>query len=907
MFKIDQKVMDRTPLTTKLMVSFGIMVALIIAVCHQGIKSADTLHNITKVLLTKDIAGISAIKEAAIFEAKSNRALRDVILAAGDKNTIQDQIQLMGELDGSVDEWLQASQKALPDADSQNKIAEIKRKLPKLRGSAGKVVDLVKAGNRSGAMAALKLTNLLANEINLEIAEVCRPREEAPKRLGEKCEAVYRSGRTTSLLFAALAVVFGIFLCVLVVRMISRSLTLLTARTAELQTSEAKWVGLVEALPQLVWSTRPDGFCDYVSRQWTQYTGIPREELLGSGWLKTVHAADHPRVEASAAGGFAEGKSFAFEYRIRGSDGTFRWFVARGQPIRDDQDGRITQWFGTSTDIDDQKRSEERLESAVGERTMALAEACERAESAAQAKSEFLAVMSHEIRTPMNGVIGMAHLLEGTPLTSQQHHFVDTIHSSSKALLAIISDILDFSKIEAGKLELEKLEFAVRTLVEESLELVAFAAAQKGIQLFRDVAENVPLTVVGDAGRLQQILLNLLSNSVKFTEQGSVSVDVSMIATLAETVTLRFSVQDTGIGVTLEQGARLFKPFTQADSSTTRRFGGSGLGLSIAKQLAELMGGTIGVSSEAGRGSIFWFEVCMGIGTARGVYADRAVQKSPERDQVRQDLFAERHSRILLADDNITNQQVALGMLAQLGLSADVVADGTEALEALDGICYDLVLMDVRMPNLDGLEATKRIRSAELRRENDKSGTADGRLPIIAMTAGALNGDREECLQAGMNDYISKPISPQALIRVLETWLPKIGGGEGPAVGHPPSLAACNPESSIVLNMAGFLDRLGGNKSLARTVLNRFAGDAARQLDLLSKSIAGGNFQEIEDNAHRIKGASACVGGEAMSTIALGIEKAANARDPAGMEMRLAELNSQFVYLKDAILLQSEV
>ena len=689
--------------------------------------------------------------------------------------------------------------------------------------------------------------------------------------------------------------------------MISSALSLLTAKAVELQNSQSNWFSLVEALPQLVWSTQPDGSCDYVSKQWTAYTGVPRRALLGSGWLETVHPEDHARVDAAANDGFAAGKSFAYEYRLRAANGAYRWFVARGQPIRGGEDDSITQWFGTSTDIDDQKRSEERLEAAVSERTMALAEAVERAEFAAKAKSEFLAVMSHEIRTPMNGVIGMAHLLADSPLTPQQRRFVATIHSSGKALLAIINDILDFSKIEAGKLDLEHLEFDVKTLADESFELVAFTASQKGLQLSLDIAANVPPRVIGDAARLQQILLNLLSNAVKFTESGSVSVRVSSAVPLDKTTRLRFSVQDTGIGLTPEQQARLFEPFTQADSSTSRRFGGAGLGLSIAKHLAGLMGGTIGVSSAVGHGSTFWCEVLVGLGTHPATDTVQSSRTPAGHDEVYRDLFAGRHNRILLADDNVTNQEVALGMLAQIGLSADVVGDGVQALDAIDSICYDLVLMDVRMPILDGLEATRRIRSAELRLKNKESDPPVSRLPIIAMTAGALNGDREKCFEAGMDDYISKPISPQSLVRALDKWLPQIVPGGSHIVDHPEIPAAPSAGSPKVLNMDAFLARLKGNKPLARKILDGFMGDAARQLQLLSESIATGDIHEIEDNAHRIKGASACVGGEAMSAVALGIEKAANAGDLTAIDLRLADLDSQFADLRQAILQQSEV
>jgi len=391
--------------------------------------------------------------------------------------------------------------------------------------------------------------------------------------------------------------------------------SLVVRRTTDLQLSESRWRGLVEALPQFVWTTSKEGWCSYISNQWVEFTGVPMKDLLGMGWLKTIHGADHAGVGACWEAANATMTPYELEYRIRARDGSYRWFVSRARPIFE-PDGSLSHWIGTSTDIDDQKRSEERLESAVAERTLALAEARDRAEYAAQAKSSFLAAMSHEIRTPMNGVIGMTTLMMDTLLTSEQQCYVDTIRSSGQALLAIINDILDFSKIEAGKMELESIEFDLETVLEESLELMAASAAEKGIALSLDVANDVPLSVFGDPGRLRQILLNLLSNGVKFTEHGSVSVFVSREAMRDDVTVLRVAVRDTGIGMTAKQQAGLFEAFTQADRSTTRKFGGTGLGLSIVKRLVEMMGGTIGVSSAIGQGTTFWFNFCVKAGVS---------------------------------------------------------------------------------------------------------------------------------------------------------------------------------------------------------------------------------------------------------------------------------------------------
>ncbi|MEI7990534.1 MAG: PAS domain S-box protein, partial [Chloroflexota bacterium] len=427
---------------------------------------------------------------------------------------------------------------------------------------------------------------------------------------------------------------------------------------------------------------------------------------------------------------------FNIEECLSDSEGKPHYFLASQIPLHG-ASGEVIGLVGIGHDITQRKQREEelhQLNTQLKQTTAFANQMAEKAEKATLAKSEFLANMSHEIRTPMNGVIGMTGLLLDTELKEEQQRYAEIIRSSGEALLFLINDILDFSKIEAGKLDLETLDFELHKLLDETTTAMAIRAHEKGLVLPCTAESNVPAILRGDPGRLRQILTNLLGNAIKFTQKGEVSVRVTKLAETGQDVVLRFAVRDTGIGIPADKVGLIFNKFTQADVSTTRQYGGTGLGLAISKQLAELMGGEIGVESEAGKGSEFWFTVCLKVLSERRAITRR--KKAPEITPISFDS----KKRILLVEDNMVNQQVALGILKKLGLRADAAANGLEALRALESLPYDLVFMDVQMPQMDGLEATRQIRAPQ-------SNVLNHAIPIIAMTASAMQEDRERCIQ----------------------------------------------------------------------------------------------------------------------------------------------------------------
>ncbi|HEV7500623.1 MAG TPA: ATP-binding protein [Vicinamibacteria bacterium] len=538
------------------------------------------------------------------------------------------------------------------------------------------------------------------------------------------------------------------------------------------------------------------------------------------------------------------------------------------------------------------------------ERTYDLAEA-------SRAKTQFVANMSHEIRTPMNGVIGMASLLQSTPLSPEQRDYVDTIGSSGRALLRIIDDILDFSKIESGHLALESVDLAPRQLVAEVIRLFAPLAKAKGLDLAATVEDGVSHVLRGDPGRLRQALVNLVGNAVKFTEAGQVTVRLRVDADEDKAQLVRFAVRDSGIGIAPEALGRLFQPFAQADGSTTRRYGGTGLGLVISKRLVELMGGQLGVMSEPGEGSVFWFTARLERSalTARPEEPAALLRDVPDAPAPAAEWAAEVpaappappavpepprpapwRGRVLVAEDNIVNQKVAARILERLGYEVDVAGTGDAAVAAVGQRNYVAILMDGQMPQTDGFEATRVIRALEGTRHT----------PIIALTASAMRGDRERCLAAGMDDYVPKPVSPEQLEAVMRRWVPDTAAAD---LDGPPPTAWVARDASGPVDWDVLAELLAMTRpEFLQDLLGLFLRDSRKMVTELAQARTEENQEQWRHVAHKLRGSCATVGARRMMALTAEMEDLAPADLGSRGEESLRDLEQEFAAVRKALI-----
>ncbi|WOE68615.1 PAS domain S-box protein [Aeromonas allosaccharophila] len=644
----------------------------------------------------------------------------------------------------------------------------------------------------------------------------------------------------------------------------------------------------LEQSPDGVFITDIDSRIEYVNAAFLAASGYQKSEVIGQTPSLLRSGLTPQATYVALWDAIKHGQRWHGEFINRRKDGSHYQVLATVSPIRQ-ENGEISHFVTVQADITEKKQLGEELdqyryhlEEMVNERTLQLAQAHQRAESANRAKSAFLANMSHEIRTPMNAILGLTYLLKRDTPDGTQHERLEKIDNAAQHLLSIINDILDLSKIDAGKLALELDDFSLTAMLDNVSALMSEQARAKGLTIIVDIGDT-PAWVHGDITRLRQALLNYAANAIKFTEQGSITLRVRVQQPLPSGYLLRFEVEDTGIGISKEQRKKLFQAFEQADVSTTRKYGGTGLGLAITSRLAALMGGEVGVSSTPGKGSLFWFTARLSPG--RG----EPQQPAPLEQTVQQALYFANHARVLLVEDNAINREVVLELLNNSGLVIETAVNGQEALERVSQHPFDLILMDIQMPLMDGYSATRAIRALP----------GWDKVPILALTASAYEEDRKACEAAGMNDFIAKPVTPAKLFEALRLWLPAAASPlqETQRTASDTLLPPLVRLQSLPgIDLAAGLASLQGNQPKYLALLRHFTLEHSQDMAQLTRLLQAQDQQAARRLVHTLRGVAGTLGLTTLADLALQLEHAL-AQTPDTQGELMAQITSLLAQL----------